>query len=287
MLLLVSNLLMVPFGIIGSISLLRSSAEAVPVYSANYCPNSTTYEVSNAAFRTNLNVLLSVLVANASQSGGFYASGTGRGTINTVDGQLLCRGDVSPTTCQECAAAAATEIKNRCPNKTESIIWYDECEVGYTNRYYVPTTIEPGVTLFDDSDVSASDLDSFNRTLFGLLERLGEEAAGSDLAQKFATGDQEFGGGGERSRVYGLAQCTPDLTAIECGECLRNATGTLPVCCGGKQGARALLVKCNVRYQLYRFYNTTTSGTSPPSGTQILSPITFFQFSSVYATIVS
>lgn len=264
MLLLVSNLLMVLFGF-GSV-LFRSLAEAAPVYSANYCPNSTTYEISNATFRTNLNVLLSVLTANASQSGGFYASGMGRGTVNAVDGELLCRGDVSPATCQECAAAAAAEIKTRCPNKTESIIWYDECEVGYTYRYYAPTN--PGVGLFDDSDVSASNLDSFNSTLFGLLERLGEEAAGSDQAQKFATGDEEFGGGGERSRVYGLAQCTPHLTPPECGECLRNAIGTLPVCCGGKQGARALLPKCNVRYQLYQFYNTT-SGTSSTSGNSL------------------
>ncbi|XP_061343777.1 cysteine-rich receptor-like protein kinase 10 [Gastrolobium bilobum] len=36
------------------------------------------------------------------------------------------------------------------------------------------------------------------------------------------------------------------------------------MCCGGKQGARALLAWCNIRYDLYKFYYTTeTSAASP------------------------
>ena len=237
------------------------SSSAAPVYNANYCPNNTSYN-SNVTFQTNLRVLLASLVSNVSQSDGSYNSAMGMGTTSVASGQFLCRGDVSPATCQDCIASAATEITRLCPNKTESIIWYDECMLRFTNRYFAPTSVVPRANLMDGNNISASDLDSFNRTLFGLLNDLIEEAANSRLARKFATGQREFAGHSPENTVYALTECEPDLTTTQCEECLRNAVSTLPSCCGGKQGARALLSYCNVRYELFLFYNTSgTSGT--------------------------
>ncbi|XP_028221421.1 cysteine-rich receptor-like protein kinase 15 isoform X2 [Glycine soja] len=238
------------------------SSSAAPVYNANYCPNNTSYN-SNVTFQTNLRVLLASLVSNVSQSDGSYNSAMGMGTTSVASGQFLCRGDVSPATCQDCIASAATEITRLCPNKTESIIWYDECTLRFTNRYFAPTSIDPGARLSDDKNISASDLDSFNQTLFGLLNELVEEAANSQSARKFATGESEFAGSSPERTVYALTECEPSLTIAQCEECLQNAVSTLPSCCGGKQGARALLAWCNVRYELFQFYNT--SGSSAPS----------------------
>ncbi|XP_061348822.1 cysteine-rich receptor-like protein kinase 25 [Gastrolobium bilobum] len=50
----------------------------------------------------------------------------------------------------------------------------------------------------------------------------------------------------------------------QCEECLQNAIGTLTMCCGGKQGARAMLAWCNIRYDLYKFYYTTETSAAPP-----------------------
>lgn len=237
------------------------SSSAAPVYNANYCPNNTSYN-SNVTFQTNLRVLLASLVSNVSQSDGSYNSAMGMGTTSVASGQFLCRGDVSPATCQDCIASAATEITRLCPNKTESIIWYDECTLYFTNHYFSRTGIEPRAMLSDDRNISASDLDSFNRTLFSLLNDLAEEAANSQSAKKFATGQSRFDGSSPQRTVYALAECAPTETSTQCEECLKNAISTLPSCCGGKQGARALLAHCDVRYELFLFYNTSgTSGT--------------------------
>ncbi|KAI6704450.1 hypothetical protein NL676_007412 [Syzygium grande] len=64
-------------------------------------------------------------------------------------------------------------------------------------------------------------------------------------------------------RLYALAQCTPDLTASDCGTCLQFGMGNLVQ---GKQGGRFLTPSCSVRYEFYPFYNTSAlqAPASPP-----------------------
>ncbi|KAJ1376491.1 Gnk2-homologous domain [Sesbania bispinosa] len=235
---------------------LTSSISAAPNYNAIYCPNNATYK-SNNTFQTNLNVLLSSLISNATLGVDSYST-------NAVNGLFLCRGDVSSATCQECVATSVTEITRLCPNQTESIIWYDECMLRYTNRYFSPTSIIPRANLRDDKNISTSDLESFNEMLSSFLSSLATEAARSQTAKKFATEERNFTA--SSSQVYGLAQCAPGLTNAQCEECLVNASRTLVACCEGKQGARALLAWCNIRYEMFQFYNTSNdeSAPSPP-----------------------
>lgn len=249
---------------------LISLSAAAPNYNDIYCPNNATYESNNnTTFQTNLNVLLSSLVSNATHADS-YSTAMGFGSTNAVNGVFLCRGDVSSAACEECVATAATEIIRLCPNQTESIIWYDECMLRYTNRYFGPTSIVPRANLKDDKNISiistTSDLESFNEMLLSFLGDLAAEAAGSQTAKKFATGERNFTGSSSRQIVtlYGLAQCMPGVTNAQCEECLVNASRTLPACCEGKQGARALLAWCNIRYDSYRFYNTSGESESPP-----------------------
>jgi len=216
------------------------------------------------------------MVSNVSLSDGYYFTAMGMGTTSVANGLLLCRGDVSTATCHDCISTAATEITRRCPNKTESIIWYDECMLRFTNRYFAPTSVVPRANLMDGNNISASDLDSFNRTLFGLLNDLIEEAANSRLARKFATGQREFAGHSPENTVYALTECEPDLTTTQCEECLRNAVSTLPSCCGGKQGARALLSYCNARHELFRFYHTSDTSGNQVFLSFLITKVSFF-----------
>ncbi|XP_058774139.1 cysteine-rich receptor-like protein kinase 10, partial [Vicia villosa] len=162
---------------------------------------------------------------------------------------------------------AATNITRLCPNKTESIIWFDECMLRYSNRYFSPTSIVPRVNLNNGKNITTSKLDSFNVTLMSFLDKLATEAADSQTTTQFATGEDNFNLSISSSSVYGLAQCVNGLTNVQCEECLVNAARTLLTCCEGKQGARALLAWCNIRYDSYKFYNTTdvSSSLPPPS----------------------
>lgn len=247
--------------------LTSSSSAASPNYNDIYCPDNATYESNNKTFQTNLNVLLSSLVSNATQGGvDSYNTFMGLGTANSVNGVFLCRGDVSSATCVDCVTTAATNIRRNCPNKTESIIWYDECMLRYTASYFAPTGISPRANLKNDNNITTSELESFNDMLLSFLESLATKAANSQTVKKYATSEANLtlASSSQRITVYSLAQCVPGLTNAQCEACLVNASRTLPLCCEGKQGARALLAWCNIRYDSYRFYNTTAEE-SPPS----------------------
>ncbi|PON84308.1 Gnk2-like domain containing protein [Trema orientale] len=67
--------------------------------------------------------------------------------------------------------------------------------------------------------------------------------------------------------IYSLLQCTPDLSSEQCERCLKDAIGLIPLCCDGKEGATILLPSCNVRYEMFPFYNqTSNSKETKPKG---------------------
>ncbi|KAK3184316.1 hypothetical protein Dsin_031602 [Dipteronia sinensis] len=57
------------------------------------------------------------------------------------------------------------------------------------------------------------------------------------------------------TQLYGLTQCTTDLSSYECKKCLDVIIGELPRCCDGKQGGRVISGSCNFIYEIYPFVN--------------------------------
>ena len=54
--------------------------------------------------------------------------------------------------------------------------------------------------------------------------------------------------------LYGLAQCTRDLSNDNCGRCLGDAVaGIHTSCCDGEVGERFLFPSCIIRYEIYAF----------------------------------
>ncbi|KAF7840700.1 cysteine-rich receptor-like protein kinase 15 isoform X1 [Senna tora] len=242
-------------------TLVASQVFGAPAYDGHYCKNDSSY-LPNSTFQRNLDVLLSSLVSNASQDDtGSYNGVMGFGTTDAINGHYLCRGDLTVSACHDCVAAAADQIILKCPNQTEAVIWYDVCTLRFTNSYFRPDSLVPGMNVKNESNVSSAEFNQFNQTVFGLLDDLSTEAANSQTQKKYAVGESAVAT--SSMTVYGLAQCLADLNSEQCETCVQNAAGTLPTCCGGSQGARVLLASCNVRYELYRFYNETTS--SPPA----------------------
>lgn len=131
----------------------------------------------------------------------------------------------------------------------------------------------------DSKSVAGADLDRFNEVLAGLLNALATKAANSE-DEKFETGEVNLT---SSVTLYGLVQCTPELSLFDCNMCFRSAIASVPNCCDGKQGARVLLPGCNIRYQVYPFYNSTKILATPvvksrPSGTVLVSSELCFDF---------
>ncbi|CAN6830217.1 unnamed protein product, partial [Brassica oleracea] len=73
----------------------------------------------------------------------------------------------------------------------------------------------------------------------------------------------------EFQSVYGLVQCTPDLTTQDCSRCLQTSINQLHT---DNTGSRLLLPSCNSRYESYPFFNESIARTfqaplSPPVST--------------------
>nr|GME05084.1 cysteine-rich repeat secretory protein 38-like [Ipomoea batatas] len=200
---------------------------------------------------SNLRRLLDNLTSTTPINGGFSSASAGQ--INyIIYGLALCRGDVSTTDCRSCLADARTRIRQLCGNADGAIIWYDNCLIKYAeynffgkidnvNKFYLSNT-EP-----------VSNPRVFIPTRNQLLRQLATKAAGQNSF--YAAGDANVGPAGSSMKVYGLVQCTRDLSGENCRNCLNGAIAELPQCCGPQQGGRVVGGSCSVRYEIYRFYN--------------------------------
>ncbi|XP_026432516.1 putative receptor-like protein kinase At4g00960 isoform X2 [Papaver somniferum] len=85
--------------------------------------------------------------------------------------------------------------------------------------------------------------------------------AGSSFSTNFASGNRSFD---DFQRAYGLVECTPDISSGSCNRCLSGAISDIPNCCDGKQGGRVIRPSCNIRYELYTFFESTVIPPPPP-----------------------
>lgn len=94
------------------------------------------------------------------------------------------------------------------------------------------------------------------------MDDIADRASSDDSGRKFATAEANYS---LLQRVYGLAQCTPDISNSDCNTCLQNCISTFPTCCNTLQGARIVVPSCYVRYETYPFYNANLSATLLPA----------------------
>ncbi|XP_058071139.1 cysteine-rich receptor-like protein kinase 25 [Magnolia sinica] len=236
-------------------------------YINRICSNKANY-TANSPFGTNLNEVLSVLSSNARFYTYFYDN---KGDDPAIAyGLYLCRGDITTDLCSTCVNQASQEIKQKCGMTTDAVIWYDYCTLRYSDRrfrsVYDPTYNSIDVFLWNVAD--ASDPQQFKSTLNRLMKNISSVAAFDPLVRKFATGEANST---INQTIYGCVQCTQDLTNDDCNACLQDAISMIPKCCDGKIGGRVLGANCILRFEVYRFYESSAAVTpaapSPPTTT--------------------
>ncbi|XP_042463285.1 cysteine-rich receptor-like protein kinase 10 [Zingiber officinale] len=234
----------------------------------NYCPTDANY-TAMSAFRTNLNLLLSSLSSSTAAAAGFYNDTVGR-PPNQVYGLALCQGDLSFGDCQGCVNASVQAITQECPKGMSSTIWYDICMLRYSNTNFF-SAADTVYKVYERNVNNASDLQIFNQQLGNLMNSLATEAARSP-SKLFAAGSANLT---SFTKVYGLVQCTRDLSADDCYRCLLDSVGSIPSLCDGKQGCKVYGQSCRLRYEMAPFYNisaTEVASSSPPSPVVPVSP---------------
>ncbi|XP_022950178.1 putative receptor-like protein kinase At4g00960 [Cucurbita moschata] len=232
---------------------------------AHLCSNTGNY-TANSIYKQNLDTLLSSIASNTQIDYGFYNFSAGQQS-DRVNAIALCLADLTVEKCRSCLATSTRRILQDCPNQKEAIGWYTDCMIRYSNasifRIGNDRVIGPAFV----SGQKASDIDGFNKALSSLLQTLRNRAAAGDSRHKFAVGEIAAP---NLDNIFGFLQCTPDLSAVDCNNCLMKATERVP---NGSTGTRIFSTSCFLRYETNDiFYNTLPPPPPPPAAGSAPSP---------------
>ncbi|XP_044504520.1 cysteine-rich receptor-like protein kinase 10 isoform X1 [Mangifera indica] len=239
------------------------TSAANPKYLNHDCTNTTFSR--NSTYQSNLNLLLSSFVSNASRSNGFsnsFYNATAGEDPNKVYALFLCRGDLSSTTCRDCVNFATSDILQSCPVQKEAIIWYDECRLRYSDANIFSTVAdEPSLILHNTNNVTEP---GFSQLVGSTVKEAVNQAVNS--SKKFSTRKANFTAS---QTLYCLVQCTPDLSNADCNSCLEQSFASLPTT---QAGARVYFPSCTSHFELYSFYNENVTAAPPPTPVLSLPP---------------
>ncbi|XP_055960380.1 cysteine-rich receptor-like protein kinase 10 [Mercurialis annua] len=226
---------------------------APPIYVYHICSNATTFTRINSYNRYR--VLSAISTNTIDRPNKFYDASEGGGE-NRVSGLFLCYGGISVEVCQLCVTTAIENIVRLCPTERMAILWYAECVLRYSDKtIYSIIELAPTIYIWNTQDITGTDHSIFNTIVATTMTNAATQAASA------LQGSIKFGVKSENvtafQTVYAYAQCTPDLSGGDCSYCLQAAISQLPTCCDGKQGGRVLCPSCNIRYEIYSFFNET------------------------------
>ncbi|KAK4428613.1 Cysteine-rich receptor-like protein kinase [Sesamum alatum] len=201
---------------------------------------------SDSLYRVNyLDTLLPSLSSNIGDDG-FYAASDG--LANAI---VLCRGDLQLEECRSCVSIIANEIVQLCGNQMRAIRWHMNCTLRYSDEPMLGTmSTIPNTTVWSEFNVTSPD--KFKEELGVLMDDLRAEAAYGGSRLKAAAGNRS---GPDGQTIYGMSQCTPDLSNRSCDSCLSQAAQLTPA--WYPIGARVYTPSCIIRYEISPFYNIT------------------------------
>ncbi|KAJ3695981.1 hypothetical protein LUZ60_001358 [Juncus effusus] len=224
-----------------SSALLQSLAASKPL--ASFCSGTDKFTL-DSPFKNNLAQLMFLLATKAPKIG-FEIASVGSNHAK-IKGLALCRGDITSESCKSCLNEANSQLKSQCSYKKDAVIWFDNCLVRYSNKeFFGEIDTDHSVIIRDERNVTNPIV--FNARVMKMMNRLVKKAYISPLL--FSKAQMELG---KSKRLFGLVQCTKDLSGGDCKRCLQKAISLIP---SGKRGARVLGGSCHVRFQLFQFFD--------------------------------
>lgn len=139
-------------------------------------------------------------------------------------------------------------------------MYYDKFMLRYSSRL-IFGVMKPNPAVYLVNVNNETEVDQFNQVLGNLMSNLKDEASLGYSYRKYATDNATAT---NFQTLYGMVQCTPDLSQQDCFDCLDRAISQIPNCCNGKIGGRVLTPSCSIRYENYSFYEPTPM-LCPPS----------------------
>ncbi|KAJ0264683.1 putative cysteine-rich repeat secretory protein 31 [Hirschfeldia incana] len=165
---------------------------------------------------------------------------------------LQCRGDSYGAKCHDCFATALAALLRKCPWYKGRIIWYDQCLLTFSSKH--STGMIDYDTIFCMSNAKKlGDKLGFASVWNTLLDNLTTLAISrvnyTEPSALYSVGETRFKG----DTIYGMVQCTKDISPEACEECLVFNRLHFQDCLNGKRGARFVGGSCTFRFEFYPF----------------------------------
>ncbi|XP_030964904.1 putative receptor-like protein kinase At4g00960 [Quercus lobata] len=215
-------------------------------------------EPSNENYRSNLTTLLDSFSSKTFQNYTFDTSSNGG-----IYGLFLCRGDLSNINCQNCVKVASNFITSKCPLNRSAIVWNAGCMLRYSDfNFFGVSQTQPQVFLWNSQNETSPEEPNFDAT--SLMFDLVGKALETDMLYKSGEGFSVLKGANDPG--YGLVQCTKDINITGCRNCLYDLMGIIANCCRTRKGFTIFAPSCNLRFEIFSFFETARALPSPPSG---------------------
>ncbi|KAJ8749328.1 hypothetical protein K2173_018812 [Erythroxylum novogranatense] len=195
----------------------------------------------NGHFPSNLQELIASL-SKSTPPVGFARDSIGEES-DQVHGLGLCRGDVNQLECKTCIQKAAQEIYNLCHSKKAGVVWYDHCMLKYSNEDFLSKVDMQNKFHVCDEGYSKVSIRKAKKKIFQQLV----ESAYLD-PKLYAKADTQEGMT-PGSKLYGMVQCTGDLSGPNCKKCLKTANQRFETNCGHRKNGMFYTGSCYIRYE--------------------------------------
>ncbi|XP_078157098.1 cysteine-rich receptor-like protein kinase 6 isoform X2 [Carex rostrata] len=239
-------------------------------YACDSDGTSTGNYTNNSTYQSNLDLLFSALRSNSTGNG--FAAGTVGAVPDKVTGISLCRGDLSTFSCSTCLSGIL-DILDYCPCYKTAWMWYNSCYMYFSSQNFLSSLANsPQQNLYNNIKNVTVNPAGFIRAVLQLMSELKSWAV-NNSTKLFATGvATNFST--EYPTIYGLVQCTPDMTKSQCQDCIQRLIDGFPKFFLGRIGGRTIGIHCYIWYEVDIFYQgpdmvridgTLSSQVSPPA----------------------
>ncbi|KAI4371669.1 hypothetical protein MLD38_009995 [Melastoma candidum] len=175
---------------------------------------------------------------------GFFNQSTGQLGSDYAEVLGLCHADLTADACQVCLDDSGRNISKLCANITVAVLYNENCLIRYSNEtIYGKMAVNPSFTYA--GVVDATDPSKHYQAALDLLCGLRNRTNSGGPLRKYGTDNRSLGS----ETIYGMVQCTPDLSDDECYECLTQIIEEVRGCCAGKIGGRVFAPSCQLRFE--------------------------------------
>ncbi|KAL8151171.1 hypothetical protein V2J09_020979 [Rumex salicifolius] len=236
-----------------------------PRYQYSFCNPSSNASLNGnytkgSTYESHLTQILDSLVPFSATNYFYsYTQGSGSDQIWTL---FYCRYDFTLPECRACVQTAVNKAPSLCTVEKEAVVVYEQCTLRYANRNIFSLEEEDLVVAWQASKYNVSmDVDHFYKIVLENLAPLVNQTAynSSKETKYYGTLITNIT---SAYKLCALAQCTPDITAAECGRCLKGCVNSIPASKKGRALMRLFQPSCQVTYSVSLFFRVNNNGSA-------------------------